>query len=124
MVVSKALLSSMALILGAAPAIAGELPAAPRPQAPIGADSAGMFYVTYPRGSVARGEQGSVHYRVTIDRGGRPLDCVVTRSSGYPRLDNRTCLAVINHTRFVLPPNPGGSPIKPTYEGQVDWRLR
>lgn len=94
------------------------------PAPPIGADSAGMFYVTYPRTSLARGEEGASHYRVTIDRRGRPLDCVVTRSSGHQRLDERTCRAVINHTRFILPPNPSGDPVRPFYEGKVDWQLR
>lgn len=113
--------AALAAALSLSPAIAQER-AAPPP--PVGADSEGMFYVTYPRQALAAGAAGSVHYETNIDRRGRPTDCVVTRGSGFAELDRVTCVAVVNHGRFVPVRNESGQAISGVYYGRVDWKLR
>lgn len=94
------------------------------PAPPIGADSQGMFYVTYPKASLRLNEQGVVHYRLTVDRDGLPASCTVTQSSGYPRLDQLTCAAAVHHAKFSPPRNAKGFSGRSLYEGNVVWSIR
>lgn len=50
--------------------------------------------LTYPRASRELGEQGTVLLRVLVDEQGRPVDMVVAKSSGYPRLDQQAVQAM------------------------------
>lgn len=94
------------------------------PGPPIGADSAGMFFVTYPKASLRLNEQGVAHYRLGLDDEGLATSCTVTRSSGYRRLDQLTCAAAVQHAKFIPAANDKGHPVPTVYEGKVDWSLR
>ncbi|MEW9856877.1 energy transducer TonB [Novosphingobium sp. M1R2S20] len=76
-----------------------------------------------------RGGELELTYRVNID--GRVSDCRVTKSSGLPDLDARTCELITERFRFRPSRNAGGEPV-PSYiveihgwynhpEGEPDW---
>lgn len=70
----------------------------------------------YPAESLARGEQGVVAFQVALGRDGFIQSCVVSRSSGYPRLDRATCDIIVGHARF-----PNGRTNR-SVDGKLAWR--
>lgn len=79
---------------------------------------ANAAFTEYPKGSLANNEQGTVHYRVKIDRRGVPRQCEVTQSSGFQRLDMATCDLLMSRARFS--PSQGRRSV---YDGKVVWRI-
>jgi TonB family protein len=77
----------------------------------------------YPKASLEAGEQGPVQFRVTLDKRGKLLSCAVTRSSGYPRLDQATCDLIVAYGRFGVRTDESGRRIPSTHEGRLVWRL-
>lgn len=55
----------------------------------------------YPRASRTLHEQGKVFLRVQVSADGHPLQVLIDRSSGYPRLDQSALDTVQNRWRFV-----------------------
>lgn len=55
----------------------------------------------YPRASRTLHEQGKVFLRVLVSAEGRPLQVLIDRSSGYPRLDNSARDTVQSRWKFV-----------------------
>jgi TonB family protein len=80
-------------------------------------------FAAYPKESLENGEQGVVHYRVTIDRRGRPRECEVTRSSGHTRLDLATCEMLIDNAVFTPARNGRGRAVRSRHDGKVVWRI-
>ena len=78
---------------------------------------------SYPKASLKAGEQGPVQFRVSLDKRGKLLSCAVTRSSGYPRLDQATCDLVVAYARFGAPTDASGRRVPATKEGLLIWRL-
>ena len=76
----------------------------------------------YPPRALAAREQGSVGFTVKIDKTGHPTECNVTKSSGYPLLDQETCQLITLHAIFDPNPALSGSQ-QSTHAGVVDWRL-
>ena len=62
----------------------------------------------YPDSARQRGEEGSAVLRFTVDRTGRIIDFAVTKSSGYPDLDESIEQMMRGAT---LPPFPAGIPL-------------
>jgi protein TonB len=79
---------------------------------------ANAAFTEYPKASLDNNEQGTVHYRVKIDRKGIPSQCEVTQSSGYERLDLATCDLLMSRARFT--PTQGRRSV---YDGRVVWRI-
>ena len=78
----------------------------------------------YPPRARAAGEQGRVYFKISLDRDGRLRSCEVTRSSGYPRLDEETCELMVAHGEFKPVKDAGGRLVrKPTHEGVINWVL-
>jgi TonB family protein len=84
---------------------------------------ANKAFTVYPKESLAAGEQGTVRYRVKIDRKGRPSECEVTESSGFSRLDLATCTLLMERARFTPRRNGSGKASGGVHEGRVTWRL-
>jgi protein TonB len=88
-------------VVEAAPIAAAPAPSPPAPKTiSIGAVS----YLTppvlhYPPAARRAQEEGRVHVRVMVDADGRPREFAITRSSGFPRLDE-AALATVRATRF------------------------
>lgn len=92
-------------------------------QAPDRQAEANAAFTEYPKASLANNEQGTVHYRVKIDRRGVPSECEVTQSSGYERLDLATCDLLMSRARFTPSRDSRGRAGRSTYDGRVIWRI-
>ncbi len=77
----------------------------------------------YPSESLKAGEEGTVHFRVTLDKDGGLTSCAVTESSGFPRLDTATCDMIVATARFHRPEDATGPRRRATHDGTVVWRL-
>jgi TonB family protein len=107
-------------VLLAALAAGGTAAAADSPDR---AAEANRAFVAYPKASFEHGEQGTVHYRVKIDRRGMASDCEVTQSSGFERLDVATCEMLMLRARFTPARDSRGKVTRSTYEGKVIWKI-
>lgn len=103
--------------------LAGAATAQETPQEVTRRTNGEIQFANYPRGSLARGEQGTVGIDVTTDRQGRLRSCAVSKSSGFPALDEATCDLLITHLKMKpwLAPNGGG--VVTRQQGQIIWAL-
>jgi TonB family protein len=99
-------------------AMAAGATAATAADAPDRKAEANAAFTEYPKASLANNEQGTVHYRVKIDRRGVPKQCEVTQSSGFERLDLATCELLMSRARFTP-----GAGRRSVYDGRVVWRI-
>jgi protein TonB len=84
---------------------------------------ANAAFDAYPKESLARGEQGVVHYHVLIDTRGRATECSITESSGFSRLDLATCEMLMDRAQFTPTVTDSGRRRRSTYDGKVIWRI-
>ncbi len=105
-------------------AAAAPAPAAPSSEA-VARDSANTEVILsqYPERARAAGEQGSVLFKVALDREGYATSCVVTQSSGFERLDRETCDLILDRAIFMGVRGPDGRKTDVVTEGVVNWRL-
>ena len=82
-----------------------------------------LVSANYPRESLVLGEQGTVAFAVDLDEHARIESCVVTKSSGYPRLDAATCDLIVLHANFAPAEAEGGKRVATTRTGRIAWRL-
>jgi len=89
----------------AAPVEVAQLPPSPpAPEPPRNIPASAVQYLEpplpeYPRASRRAGEAGRVSVRVYIDEAGLPRNVQLSRSSGYPRLDD-AAIAAVKKARF------------------------
>ena len=76
----------------------------------------------YPPRALAAREQGVVGFSVKLDKDGQPRECQVTRSSGYPLLDQETCQVITLHALFK-PTGAGSASQVTTHQGAINWQL-
>ena len=82
-----------------------------------------IMRASYPKESLARGEQGTVSFAVDLDEDARIESCVVTNSSGYARLDSATCDLIVLHANFAPAVAETGNRVATTRTGRISWRL-
>lgn len=75
----------------------------------------------YPSLSRKRGEEGTVHLRVTVSPNGRPSAVTVVKSSGYSRLDN-AATSHVQQWRFS-PAQKNGRAVSGTVIVPISFRL-
>lgn len=88
------------------PSAAPEAKSAPVAEAPLheprfDADYLNNPQPVYPRASMSLGEEGTVLLRVQVSESGAPLQVLLEKSSGFPRLDRSALEAVKGAWRFV-----------------------
>lgn len=76
----------------------------------------------YPPAARRQLQEGSVTVETWVGKDGYPKDCRTTRSSGYPALDEGTCLLLMR-VRFVPPVDEQGRPVEATQRSMIVWRL-
>ena len=76
----------------------------------------------YPDASRRAEEQGVTRVSYVIAASGQVSDCQVTKSSGFPRLDEATCRIILRRFRFS-PATREGQPIAETRPQSVKWQL-
>jgi protein TonB len=77
----------------------------------------------YPTYAFNRHEEGTTSFTVTVGVNGRPKDCVVTQSSGFPDLDAATCAAVLQRAYFTPATDENGMPIEAPFASRMNWRF-
>ena len=82
-----------------------------------------IMRANYPPESLARGEHGAVQFAVDLDEDARIESCVVTRSSGYARLDAATCDLIVLHAKFAPAQTEDGKRVATTRTGRITWKL-
>ncbi|MBA3895797.1 MAG: TonB family protein [Sphingomonadaceae bacterium] len=77
----------------------------------------------YPPESLKRGEEGTVFFRVAVDKAGRLMRCAVTRSSGFAALDRATCDLLVETASFAPLRRRDGSRAAGFRDGRLAWKL-
>jgi protein TonB len=78
----------------------------------------------YPAQAQARGEEGTVQARLSVDTDGRVSACTVIRSSGHSSLDSATCRILERRARFTPAHDSSGRPTTDTVvTPPITWRL-
>ncbi|AXJ95082.1 MULTISPECIES: energy transducer TonB [unclassified Sphingomonas] len=114
-------LATTTLLTFATPAMARDRSAPPQP---LGSPAQWFGADNYPPAAMRAGEQGRVFVRLSIDNKGSVTDCVVQRSSGFPDLDNATCVLAHHHGLFAPATDRKGRPVKGQYDlPGVMWRI-
>ncbi|MDD3354461.1 energy transducer TonB [Zoogloea sp.] len=76
----------------------------------------------YPRISRKMGEEGRVMLKVQVGADGKPVDVIIFKSSGYPRLDEVARETVLNRWRFV-PAKQGDQAVAGAVKVPIDFTL-
>lgn len=114
-----ALVAAIAL-LTSAPAVAHDRIDPPRP---LGDVSQWFSGDNYPPAAMRAGQEGNVSVILSISAQGLVTGCQVTKSSGVPALDTRTCILAIRRGRFA-PARQGDQSVASTYDlRDVEWRI-
>jgi TonB family protein len=116
---ASSILLSVLLAAAASPVAATPSPAA------VARDAANneVILSQYPARARAAGEQGSVVFKVALDREGYATSCDVTQSSGFKRLDEETCDLILDRGIFKGIRGTDGRRTNVVTEGVVNWRL-
>lgn len=82
-----------------------------------------FVFSKYPPRALAAGEQGAVRFRAEVNEKGLPLQCEVTQSSGYWRLDRETCDLIVQHATFKPTLDTQGKARAAVHDGIVNWKI-
>lgn len=77
----------------------------------------------YPTRDLRDGNQGRVGFSLSIGVDGKVESCVVTRSSGFASLDNKTCELVTRRARFNPASDETGAKVAGSYSGTIRWEI-
>jgi protein TonB len=77
----------------------------------------------YPARDLLQGHEGTTFFRLTIGEDGRVGDCKITRSSGYPGLDQATCATIGRRARFEPATDATGRKLPGTWSSSVRWQI-
>jgi TonB family protein len=66
---------------------------------------------------------GWVFARLTVGTNGSAIRCTVTRSSGHPPLDVRTCRTLMARARFKPAITNGGRPMQANVPARIEWQM-
>ncbi len=87
------------------------------------AENRAFVLKNYPPRARAAREQGRVFFKIMLDRDGRLRSCEVTKSSGFPRLDEETCELMVAHGVFKPVRDAKGLVRNPVHHGAINWEL-
>ncbi|MET0371011.1 MAG: energy transducer TonB [Sphingobium sp.] len=112
-----------ALLLPLAPLLlAATVPDPSRPT-PLGRPGDWVTDMDYPATAMRNEEDGTVSFRLAIDKAGVPAGCTVTESSGVALLDETACRLLMERARFKPGRDAKGRAIGGEYNGRLTWRL-
>lgn len=77
----------------------------------------------YPPGALAKGEDGSVGFRIELTGSGRMERCAVIESSGFETLDRETCDFIIQYVNFPAAKDIKGKSQPSVKTGVINWKL-
>lgn len=100
-----------------------EAPKAAEKASPRGDPASWASPDDYPSASLRNEEQGTTSFRVEIGTDGKVTSCAVTKSSGFPALDETTCKLVTRRARFKPAKDTSGNPVADSYSNRVRWQI-
>lgn len=77
----------------------------------------------YPQEAVITRKEGVTAFELAVDENGLPADCRITKSSGTPQLDDRTCTIMLSRARFRPAHNKAGVAIPTIFRQSMKWNL-
>jgi TonB family protein len=77
----------------------------------------------YPEGALKRGEEGTVWFKIGIEKEGWISSCEITQSSGYQALDRETCEIMVQYARVKPVRTPEGRIVRAIQDGRIAWQL-
>lgn len=80
-------------------------------------------WISYPPAAMRNAEEGEVGYVLEVDAAGKPFDCRISASSGFPTLDAETCRMILLRARFHPAKDAAGKPVASRYAGKVNYSL-
>jgi len=106
-------------------------PAPPAPAAPTGPTSPAVanghsLEVSeddYPAASLRAEEEGVTRIQISINAQGRVDTCTIATSSGFPKLDEKTCQIATRRFRFK-PALQNGTPVASSKVQAIRWQIR
>ena len=115
----KTVLLGLGMLVASSAAASGQ----PRSPQPIGNPGEWVSPNDYPAAALAAEVEGSVQFKLTIDKEGRVTECTVRVSSGSHDLDARTCEVLTANGRFKPATDDGGQPIEGAWSSAVNWAI-
>jgi TonB family protein len=92
------------------------VPPRPIPSAQLSSDA-------YPEAAILLGQEGEVEAQLTVGADGKPSDCTIINSSGFPALDAATCSFFKAKARFTPALDGLGRPTTGKWTGKVRWSI-
>ena len=86
--------------------------------------SALLSSADYPVSALLLGQEGEVEAQLTIATDGRPTNCTIVRSSGFPALDSVTCESFEVRARFKPALDSQGRPTIGKWTQTVRWTIQ
>ena len=77
----------------------------------------------YPAAALRAEAEGTVVYKVAIDKAGSVSSCEIISSSGSSSLDSTTCRLIRNRAKFHPARNSKGKKISDELHGRIVWRF-
>ena len=104
-------------------------PPPPKPlftiKGPRPANSQSQWVTTddYPSRDIRAEHTGIARYRVVVGTNGKVSSCEIVKSSGWPGLDQATCVNVSKRAKFEPGTDENGAKAVDTYTGTVSWQI-
>ena len=77
----------------------------------------------YPPEEMRLGHEGTVTFQVAIDEKGAPISCSIRDTSGWPVLDAKACLLMLQRGRFKPARDESGAAISSTFNRKAAWTM-
>jgi len=77
----------------------------------------------YPSADLRAENQGTTGFRLEFGTDGKPTNCTVTSSSGFPALDAKACQMLMRRGRFTPAKDTNGNAMAGTYSNRVRWQI-
>lgn len=95
----------------------------PKAARPLGQPGQWVGESDYPTGELRLGHAGAVGFSLAVGASGHVTGCTVTRSSGYPVLDETTCRLITRRARFEPARDEQGLPVSGQFASTVRWQI-
>lgn len=99
----------------------GDLTGFGTPVKPIGDPAKWESPGDYPAEARRNGWQGKTYYTLNVSASGKPEQCTVTLTSGYPLLDNLTCAYLMERAQFTPKQTGAGFNVASIYPNYRQW---
>ncbi len=77
----------------------------------------------YPAQDLREGNQGLVRVHLAVNASGVATACMVTASSGFPRLDAAACAKLVSRSRFEPATDTSGAKASGSFNTSVRWTI-